>query len=464
MAGDETTNSMWASFASRELHWHCSNNAIDSAWLAQSDDGCWVGWSATSGEQVVYSSANSWQPWTAVVDASAAPLMRWFSDGRTNAAFNEVDRHVLSGHGAATAFITEPDGDEAVRVTTICELFIEVSLVAHALRERLGASSHRRVALFLPNTAVAAVWGGAAKVLGVPYIAVASGASVPSLSSRLADTASAFLVTVEDLLPAATAAAAALTLPPAIVLEGGAVPDDAVPMGERAKAGAAPTVVIHEAAALVAWSRVELLRLSDAVPPRELDEAAATRPTLVRNAWQLASPTPVEASHPLFVLYTSGSTGKPKGIVHTHGGFEVGLIKTSRVVFDLQGSGRRDTLLAVGTPGWIMGQSYMWSAALLCRCPSVLLDGSANSPPDRVPAIVARDRVTVLKAGTTLLRMIMATPNSIAMLRKHDLASLRLGNCARPRRDSNAAPADPGAPRRIALLQQMAHRFTTRSN
>ena len=44
-------------------------------------------------------------PWTNAFDASDAPHWRWFTGARTNGAFNEVDRHVLAGHGAETALI-----------------------------------------------------------------------------------------------------------------------------------------------------------------------------------------------------------------------------------------------------------------------------------------------------------------------------------------------------------------------
>jgi acrylyl-CoA reductase (NADPH)/3-hydroxypropionyl-CoA dehydratase/3-hydroxypropionyl-CoA synthetase len=37
------------------------------------------------------------------------PSFRWFHGARTNACFNEVDRHVLGGRGAATAIIFEGD-------------------------------------------------------------------------------------------------------------------------------------------------------------------------------------------------------------------------------------------------------------------------------------------------------------------------------------------------------------------
>ena len=157
---------------------------------------------------------------------------------------------------------------------------------------------------------------------------------------------------------------------------------------------------------------------------------------LVRALWRLAPPTPVDACFPLFLLYTSGSTGKPRVIVHTHGGYEVGLCTTSQqVVFDLQSA--RDTFLAIATPGWITGQSYMIAAALLCRVPSVQVEGSPVSTPDRFAATIERHSVSVLKAGSTFLRMLMTMPGGDAILQRHDLSSLRLGTfCAAPVHDA----------------------------
>ena len=161
----------------------------------------------------------------------------------------------------------------------------------------------------------------------------------------------------------------------------------------------------------------------------------------IRRLWRESAPLPVDASRPLLVLYTSGSTGKPKGIVHTHGGYEVGLCATTHAVFTPQPT--LDVLLVVATPGWITGamaartplprgdvtyacmlitvqsrpsgavhdvtlceipelnsgQSYMIAAALLCRLTSVLLEGSPVSPPDRFASIIERRQVSVLKAG-----------------------------------------------------------------
>ena len=64
----------------------------------------------------------------------------------TNAAFNEVDRHLLRGHGDKTAFFAETASGES-QSTTLRWLFLQSVLAAQALRDGLGVTSARRVAL-----------------------------------------------------------------------------------------------------------------------------------------------------------------------------------------------------------------------------------------------------------------------------------------------------------------------------
>ena len=228
--------------------------------------------------------------------------------------------------------------------------------------------------------------------------------------SRLADTGASVLVTSGAFLEVATAAAAALPQPPTLVLA------DSQEIGSLAAGCVAAGPLIQRARAVV-FDGAEAEGLSDM--------------QLIAAAWKHVPPKPVESSWPLFVLYTSGSTGKPKGIVHTHGGYQVGLCATVRLVFNLRPES--DLICVVATAGWITGQSYMIAAPLLCRVASVLLDGSPTSPPDRIAGVISRHRVTVLKAGSTFLRMLMAMPDVEARLARHDLTSLRMGTfCAEP--------------------------------
>ena len=63
----------------------------------------------------------------------------------------------------------------------------------------------------------------------------------------------------------------------------------------------------------------------------------------------------------------------------------------------------------------------------------VLLEGSPVSPPDRFATTIERHGVSVLKAGSTFLRMLMTRPHAEALLAQHSLATLRLGTfCAEP--------------------------------
>lgn len=110
------------------LHWL---DGQSGAWLSLDEEaGSWRGWDAASGAPAA-PRGPEWRleleaeldaspleeprlgdlsepcgrPWSAALDESAAPCYDWFVGGRTSAAFNEVDRHVLSGHGNQAAAV-----------------------------------------------------------------------------------------------------------------------------------------------------------------------------------------------------------------------------------------------------------------------------------------------------------------------------------------------------------------------
>jgi hypothetical protein len=81
----------WDWRAARLLHWFCEEH---QAWLAHIHNGGdeWHGWQVTRAESVWVVAA---QPWSDTCDTTFAPFVRWFCGARTNAAFNELDRHQL---------------------------------------------------------------------------------------------------------------------------------------------------------------------------------------------------------------------------------------------------------------------------------------------------------------------------------------------------------------------------------
>ena len=97
----------------------------------------------------------SWAPWESVQNASRAPFVRWFCGASTNAAFNEVDRHLLSSSvgqpAMAAAFLPEPVGDHPQMPMSRQQLLVHSVLAAHALRDGLKLPLGARVAVYMPN-------------------------------------------------------------------------------------------------------------------------------------------------------------------------------------------------------------------------------------------------------------------------------------------------------------------------
>jgi hypothetical protein len=95
----------WSARAAQLCWYHQGMNAwlTSTTSLTTSSDE-WTGWSATTVAEV---SVVSWQPWSAIRDATEAPFVRWFCDAMTSAAFNEIDRAVLLGRGREPSFVAE---------------------------------------------------------------------------------------------------------------------------------------------------------------------------------------------------------------------------------------------------------------------------------------------------------------------------------------------------------------------
>ena len=406
-----TGASCWASTARCALHWWLPEM---KAWLSEEHAG-WGGWDGQSAVAVERHGLGV-QPWRQAIDTSGPPFARWFRGALTSAAFNEVDRSALAPcRSVETSFFFD-DGAGAPVGSMSCRELLRGSVVAAlSVREPPlavlpGASGS---ACALPNGPLAIVWAEALKRCAVPFVATAAGSSASSLTDRVLDT-------------------------------------------RAHRAGGGRCLGGHGAGRCARgcclccsrwWYTLAGAR-AEGVPPRPDDVpaeallgaardrggAALTRSgslELVRASWSHGPAQAVEAASALFILYTSGSTGKPKGVVHTHAGYHVGLCATSSLVLGLVPG--EDVMFVVATTGWITGQSYMVASSLLRHVPSVVLGGSIASPAHRFAAVVERHAATVLKAGSTFIRMFMTQPGAGRLLADFDLSTLRLGVfCAEP--------------------------------
>jgi len=195
-------SSYHATIASSELHWF---DADSEQWLSRATQGDWQGWHAYSG--ALASANTAWAPWSSALDDSAAPFYRWFVDGQTNACFNLLDRHVLSGRGNQQALVFEGDrwdpsknggrgGPVFEQRLSYRELLIEVALRARVLA-KLGLRCGDRIALNLPNILEQIYYILAAQRLGVIYTPVFGGFSAKTLSDRIHDAGAKVVITAD---------------------------------------------------------------------------------------------------------------------------------------------------------------------------------------------------------------------------------------------------------------------------
>jgi acetyl-CoA synthetase len=320
-----------------------------------------------------------------------APYAKWFRGGKLNVSYNCVDRHVDEGRGAKIAFYWEgePDGDR--REITYGDLQREVVAFANALKE-LGVKKGTAVAIYMgmvPELPIAML---ACTRLGAPHTVVFGGFSADSLSDRMNDMGCEVLVTQDEAWRRGT------TVPLKKIA------DDAMSDAPGVKT----CVVVRRTGNDVPMTDGRDRWYHDV---RGSDDPAT------------CAPEPMDAEDLLFLMYTSGTTAKPKGIVHTTGGYLVGVASSHYYVFDLKPE--TDVYWCAADVGWITGHSYIVYGPLCNGATSVMYEGTPDFPDkDRWWSIIERYGVTILYTAPTAIRSHMKWGPEHAG--KHDLSSLRL--------------------------------------
>jgi acetyl-CoA synthetase len=328
-------------------------------------------------------------PWTEVLDWSAAPVAKWFVGGRLNVASNCVDRHVEDGHGDQVAFHWEGEPGDT-RAITYLELRELVCKAANALVE-LGVQTGDRVAIYLPMIPETVVAMLACARLGAPHTVVFGGFSATALSDRILDCDARVVITADG----GHRRGAVSALKPVV--------DEALERCPDVRS----VLVVRRGGNDVDWTPGRDQWWHDLVDRQPASHEAEA----------------FDAEHPLFVMYTSGTTGKPKGILHTSGGYLTQAAYTHHAVFDLKPD---DDLYWCGADiGWITGHSYIVYGPLANRTTSFLYEGTPNTPDEhRWWEMIERYRITILYTAPTTIRTFMKWGAEVPAA--HDLSSLRL--------------------------------------
>ncbi|WP_225888798.1 acetate--CoA ligase [Myxococcus xanthus] len=315
------------------------------------------------------------------------PHARWFVEGKTNLAYNCLDRHLATRKDKPAILFEGEPGDR--RSLTYGELSTEVNKLANALKS-LGVRKGDRVGIYLPMVPEAAVAMLACARIGAVHSVVFGGFSAEALHERMNDAGAKLLLTAD----------------------GGWRKGAVVPLLKNVEAALPhmPTmekvVVLRRTGSTLALSGPKLVAWD----------------TLVSGQSAECEPEWVESEHPLFILYTSGSTGKPKGVLHTTGGYAVNTSLTTRWVFDLR---EDDVYWCTADVGWVTGHSYVVYGPLMNGVTTILYEGAPAQPgPDRFWDIIERYKATILYTAPTAIRAFMRLGEE--PVRKHDLSSLRL--------------------------------------
>jgi acetyl-CoA synthetase len=329
-------------------------------------------------------------PWKKVLEWEP-PHARWFTGATTNISYNCIDRHLAGPRRNKAALIWEGENGE-VRTLTYLQLHREVCKFANCLKE-LGVKKGDRIAIYLPMLLESAVAMLACARIGAIHNVVFGGFSPDSLADRINDAGCKVLVTADGGWRRGTVVALKHNADRAL---------ENCPTVEHViivKQLPGEPHLIHVKEGRDRWYH------------RMMDHQKAECPA-----------EPMGAEDTLFILYTSGTTGKPKGIVHTTGGYSVGVHATSRYVFDLRDE---DIFWCTADVGWVTGHSYVVYGPLMAGATVLLYEGAPDFPEkDRYWEIIERHRVSVFYTAPTAIRAFMKWGDNHPA--GHDLSSLRL--------------------------------------
>ncbi|HEX5712150.1 MAG TPA: acetate--CoA ligase [Solirubrobacterales bacterium] len=328
-------------------------------------------------------------PPTQGLNNSNPPFYKWFEDGRLNASYNCLDRHVEAGNGERVAYHWRGEEGEE-RDVTYADLHRDVQRFANALKD-LNVGKGDVVGIYLPMIPEVAVAMLACARIGAIHNVVFGGFSAESVRERMEFSEAKALITVD---------------------------------GARRKGKTAPIkpAVDEQLGDLGTLETIVVVRHAGIDCPMEPE-----RDFFYDEVLAAADPEcpaePMEAEHPLFILYTSGSTAKPKGILHTTGGYLAGVTATHRYVFDLKPE--QDVYWCAADVGWVTGHSYIVYGPLANGATSVMWEGAPDYPHKGIWwELVERYRATILYAAPTAIRTFIKWGAEIPA--KFDLSSLRL--------------------------------------
>ena len=319
--------------------------------------------------------------------------IKWFLNGKLNATYNCLDRHLKTPLKNKAALIWEPDNPfEDNRIFTYQDLHREVCKFANVLKKR-GLQKGDRVVLYMtmiPELAIAVL---ACARIGLIHSVIFGGFSADSIYDRVKDCNPKLIITADAGWRGGK------------IVELKSVVDKALEKGENS----VETVIVYKRLGKeINW------KIDRDYWWRELIHDKS-----ISNECEIEE---MDAEDPLFILYTSGSTGKPKGVLHTTAGYMLYATLTMDIVFDLK---PEDTFWCTADIGWITGHTYVIYGPLSNGTTSLMFEGVPTYPDaGRFWDVVDKYQVSILYTAPTAIRAL--AKEGLKPIQKRKLSSLRL--------------------------------------
>ncbi len=334
------------------------------------------------------------EPFTKVLNESNAPFYRWFEDGKLNASYNCLDRHLHNGNADKIALIFEADDGDTQEVT-YRELHQKVCRFANGLKQ-LGIKKGDRVIIYMPMSIQGVAAMQACARIGATHSVVFGGFSAKSLQERIIDAGAVAVITADGQLRGGK------QLPLKSIV------DEALELGGCESIR--HVVVYQRTRGMVLWD----------------DKRDVWWHNVLSHQPDQCEPEWVDAEHPLFILYTSGSTGTPKGVQHSTGGYLLWAMLTMKWTFDIK---QDDVFWCTADIGWVTGHTYVCYGPLAVGATEVVFEGIPSYPnAGRFWDTIHKHKVSIFYTAPTAIRSLIKASDldPKAHPSQYDLTSLRL--------------------------------------
>lgn len=314
---------------------------------------------------------------------------KWFVGGKTNIAYNCLDRHLNSETKNKAALIWESEPGKNW-ILTYQLLHSQVCRLANGLK-KLGIRKGDHVAIYtgmIPETVFSIL---ACARLGAVFTIVNTGFASPAIKRRIKSNGTKLIITVD----AVYRKGSLLHLKKDI--------DDMMD-------GELPFEKV------LVFKRIKDLEIS-LVPDRDILAS-----TLLQDVPDYCDAVPVESQHPLFSIFTYCNDGNIEKRTHTTGGYMVQAYESAKTIFDLRSD---DTFWCASDLSWISGMTYGVFGPLLNGITTFLYEGIPIYPSiDRYWELIDSYKISVLYSSPTTIRGLLKLSED--EVKKHNLYSLRL--------------------------------------